>query len=241
MSNLSVALISQAVNNSYAAQDAANKARWTKFCDALKDNNKGLIPTVVSNGRLHSPVNGYVGVDGHIYLQGQFIPHDDTDYEGSERLKVRVKSAEFIAALRGSEESMLSDGVGTTWYDANGIVCANLYLEVGKGEADAVIEAVKAVQSGYSVEKVENTLAGKQAVLGVIVELWQKTSEYGVQEGFTMQMADGAVYKGTLPKAVHEAKEGDIITFVATFTKGSPYFKRPSKAAIYKGEDKKVA
>lgn len=241
MSNLSVALISQAVNNSYASQTAANEARWTKFCAALKDNNKGLIPVVDANGRLHAPVSGYAGVDGHIYLQGQFIPHDDTDYEGGERIKIKVEGVDFITALRESEDTTLSGSIGTTWHNTDGVLVANLYLEVAKGQADAVFAAVSEVQSSYTVVKVSHSLEGKQAVLGVIVGLWQKTSEYGIQEGFTMQTAEGAVYKGTLPKSVYNASEGDVITFVANFTEGSPYFKRPSKAALYEGENKKTA
>lgn len=241
MSNLSVVVIAEAVNASFQSQVEANQARWLKFCEALKNNNDGLTPNVDANNRLHSPVNGYAGIGGHIYLKGQFIPHSDTDYEGVERLKIKIQGVDFINALRENEDKAIAGCVGSTWHNIDGVLCANLYLEIASGQADMVCEAVERVQSSYKVVKVGHALDGKKALLGVVIDLWQKSSEYGVQEGFTVQTAEGAIYKGTLPKSIYSAVKGDIVTFVANFTEGSPYFKRPSKAALFEEGSKKVA
>lgn len=233
MSNLSVSIIVTAINTSFAAQRATNDAKLERFSAELKLLNEGIAPTVDCNGRLHAPLNGYQCEGGHVFTKGQFIPVTYDEYDDSTRLKVRIKGEAFISAIRASGEP-LATNVGASWVGVDGTECANLYIEVARGEEKIVEDAIEAVQASYGVTIIEHAQDGKQAVTGEILGFWSKQSEYGVQEGFTVRLADGSVYKGTLPKTAYDGKTGDSITFTANFIKGSPYFKRPSKAKINK-------
>ena len=37
---------------------------------------------------------------GHVFTKGQFIPSEDNEYKGSDRIKVRVKGKEFLEDLK---------------------------------------------------------------------------------------------------------------------------------------------
>ena len=232
--SLSVSLISHALTAVFADQAARNENKIKAFAIALEQLNGNMPAIVDANGRLHAPCSGYQSECGHVYEKGQFIPVKTDLYQGSERNKIRVTGDDFIAALQADDE--LSRSLGTTWLNNNGVKQANLYLDIAKGEEELVIAVIRDVEGSYSVTAIEHTLEGKVSVSGQIVGLWQRQSEYGVQFGMTVQLEDGAVYKGTLPKAVADADEGDNITFTATFTEGSAYFKRPSKAKAAKAQ-----
>ena len=237
MSNtLAVTLITHAVNATFADQAKRNEDKIKAFAIALELLNGDMPATVDANGRLHAPCSGYQSECGHVYDKGQFIPVNVDEYQGSERQKYRVTGDDFIAALQADE--VLSRSLGTTWVNNNGTKQANLYLEVAKGEEKLVTAVIRDIEGSYKVTTVEHTLDGKVSVSGQIVGLWQRQSEYGVQQGMTVQLESGAVYQGTLPKTAASANQGDAITFTASFVEGSPYFKRPSKAMVAKAETK---
>lgn len=238
MSNLSVSVIAAAITASFAAQTAANDAKMEQFKAELKQLNEGIAPTIDCNGRLHAPINGYQCVGGHVFTKGQFIPTEDNEYEDAVRIKLRVKGESFINDLKAADDNAISDRVGASWVGVDGVVCANLYLEVARNEEQLVEDAVTLVQESYGIKVIEHNQDGKAVVSGEIIGFWSKQSEYGVQEGFTVRLDDGSVYKGTLPKSAYDSQEGDIITFTANFTKGSPYFKRPSKAKFVSKQSK---
>ena len=237
MSNsLSVSLISHALVAVKADQAKRNAEKVKAFAIALELLNGDMPATVDAQGRLHAPCSGYQSECGHVYEKGQFIPVHVDEYQGTERNKFRVTGDDFIAALQADDE--LSSSVGTTWLNNDGVKQANLYLEVAKGEEQLVTAVVRDVEGSYGFTVVEHMLDGKDSVQGTIVSLWQRSSEYGVQNGMTVQLDDGAIYQGTLPKTAGDADKGDGIVFSATFTKGSAYFKRPSKAMLVKGQAK---
>lgn len=231
-----VTFITHAVNASMEAQAERNEAKVRAYALALELLNGDMPVTIDANGRLHAPCSGYQSECGHVYNKGQFIPVEGSEYQGTERNKVRVSGKDFIAALQADAE--LSRSLGTTWVNNNGTLQANLYLEIAKGEEELVLAVVRDIESNYTQEVAEHTLDGKVAVTGEVVGLWTRQSEYGTQFGFTVMVESGAVYKGTLPKSAADADEGDTITFTATFTEGSAYFKRPSKAKLAKGAAK---
>lgn len=230
--SLSVTLITAAVAAAKADQVTRNEGKIKAFAIALELLNGDMPATVDAQGRLHAPCSGYQSECGHVYEKGQFIPVNVDEYQGTERNKFRVSGKNFIAALEADAE--LTKSVGTTWFNNDGVLQANLYLDIAKGEEALVTAVVRDVESSYSFEVIDHTLDGKAEVCGEVVKLWQRTSEYGVQEGFTVKLASGEVYQGTLPKTAYDAKLGDSIAFTATFTQGSPYFKRPSKATVIK-------
>ena len=234
MSNLSIATIAAAISESFSAQTAANDALFARFKAELQELNDGLAPTVDCNGRLHAPINGYTCIEGHVFTKGQFIPTDDKGYDDIANLKLRVKGQQFINDLKSTDCKSVSGCTGSSWVGVDGVECANLYLEVARGNEGIVEAAVKLVQDSYGIEVIEHVQDGKVAVTGSIVGFWSKESEYGVQQGFTVRLTDGSVYKGTLPKSLYNAVEGDCITFTGNFVAGSPYFKRPSKASVVK-------
>ena len=237
MSNsLCVTLISSALVAVKADQAKRNADKIKAFAVALELLNGDMPATVDANGRLHAPCSGYQSECGHVYDKGQFIPVNVDEYQGTERNKFRVTGDDFIAALKADAE--LSSSVGTTWLNNNGVMQANLYLDVAIGEEALVTAVVRDVEGSYSVVTIGHTLDGKAAVSGQIISLWQRQSEYGIQNGMTVQLADGSVYQGTLPKTAANANQGDSITFTASFVEGSPYFKRPSKAMVAKAAEK---
>ena len=225
-------VITKAITESLKAQREHNEMLVERFAQALKEVNGDIMPTVDVDGRLHAPLDGYQSECGHVFRKGQYIPMKTNQYSGTERLKVRVRGEQFINSLKADDA--FSDNIGTTWVDNKGVLTCNLYIHgVAHGFTKVVEQAVELVQSSYHIEVKDNTLDGKVAVKGTIIGFWQKHSEYGVQEGFNVTLdADGAVYSGTLPKALWESKEGDEVEFTATFSEGSKYFKRPSKAKI---------
>lgn len=227
---LCVTLISLDVEASMERQAHNSELKMAEFTTALAAANGEVIPTIDDKGRLHAPHSGYVSSDGHIFDKGQYIPTLVDEYRGRESLKVKVKGEDFINALQADAE--LSKGLGKTWFDNDGIMFANLYLDAAASESKSVIAVVRKVEASYPVTAVRHTLDGKQVVTGTVISLWSKQSEWGVQHGFNVRLADGSVYQGTLPKTVHDASEGDTITFSATFDVDSPYFKRPSKAKL---------
>ena len=231
MSNLSVIAINTAITASFAAQVAEQEALFARFAAELKELN-GIEPTVDCNGRLHAPCNGYVCVNEHVFMKGQFIPTNDEGYDEVSSLKLRVKGEQFINDLKTTDCERVKGRTGSSWVDTDGVLCANLYLEVARNNESMVMEAVAAAQESYGIKVFEHVQDGKVEVTGTILGFWSKQSEYGVQQGFTVRLTDGSVYKGTLPKNLYNALEGDTITFVGNFIKGSPYFKRPSKAKV---------
>ena len=237
MSNsLCVTLISSALVAVKADQAKRNADKIKAFAIALELLNGDMPATVDANGRLHAPCSGYQSECGHVYDKGQFIPVNVDEYQGTERNKFRITGDDFIAALQADAE--LSSSVGTTWLNNDGVMQANLYLDVAIGEEALVTAVVRDIEGSYSVVTVGHTLDGKVSVSGQIISLWQRQSEYGIQSGMTVQLADGSVYQGTLPKTAGNANQGDSITFTASFVEGSPYFKRPSKAMVAKAAAK---
>lgn len=230
--SLCVTLITSAVAAAKADQVTRNESKIKAFAIALELLNGDMPATVDAQGRLHAPCSGYQSECGHVYEKGQFIPVHVDEYQGTERNKFRVSGKDFIAALEADAE--LTKSVGTTWFNNDGVLQANLYLDIAKGEEALVTAVVRDVESSYSFEIVAHALDGKAEANGEVIKLWQRASEYGVQEGFTVMLASGEVYQGTLPKSAYDAKLGDTIAFTATFTQGSPYFKRPNKATVIK-------
>ena len=228
-----VTFISHAANASMKAQAERNSAKVLAYALALELLNGDIPVTVDGNGRLHAPCSGYESECGHVYEKGQFIPVEGSEYQGTDRNKIRVSGKDFIADLQADAE--LKNSLGATWVNNDGTQQANLYLDIAKGEEELVIAVVRDIESKYTKEVAAHTLDGKEVVSGTIMGFWSRQSEYGVQSGFTVMLDSGAVYKGTLPKTASDADDGDSITFTATFAEGSAYFKRPSKAKVAKG------
>lgn len=117
----------------------------------------------------------------------------------------------------------------------------NKYGELSERQVGAVIRN-KAGSEKYAkiLAERENepkvpVVEGRQQIVGTILKLDWKDTDYGIRHTMTVKDDRGFVLWGTRPDSLAEAEKGDRIKFAATVTKSDRdetfgFFKRPVKA-----------
>lgn len=244
------------------AKNAENIKRYQDLEERIiknwSDANEGVHPNVDRLGRLHAPYDGYEGEFGNTYAKGQFLPTPEAFDVLLGEWK-NVSSTPYKAKLLVLEEDQqaLKDymsrwfdevGFGKTWEQA-GLQVGYMYLKVFESSmANAIQKAEESIKEERRLETIEHNIKnkapveeGRRSVKGKIVGVSKEFQNFtGYHAGGTVstkmrvELDNGSVVRGTMPRILVEngAKEGDEISFTATFTqsKDDPtfgFFSRP--------------
>lgn len=207
-----------------------------RYNQVIEDNFKGVI--VDNLGRLHAPYDGYK-VNGKSYKKGEYVAENIQEELGKGVYKARIL---INASLADNILSIIDDhevgfaSTGKVW-DKNGKKYCYLYLQVFFKSIITIIEnAVKDVEED---EKDAVLLtAGKYKVEATLVKVEE---EYNHNKYYTSSRLkatfvtdEGAILKGTLPKALEDFEYGVRVEFEATFEPHTfvTVYKRPSKVKV---------
>lgn len=220
-----------------ASFDAFNASYAKRYTDYIEENYKGV--TVDVDGRLHAPYDGYER-NGKYYRKGEFVEMnlDDSDLPIKGRFKGKVKINHDL--FEGIKDLITNNGYGEcscgkTW-DQDGQNVCYLYFDVF---FKSVISIIKKEASFNAVKEEPVFLdEGKLTVTAKLVKVetnvFHNKYNTSVREVATFVTDNGAILKGTLPKALEDVEMGTMVEFTATFerSKFCNVYKRPSKVKI---------
>ena len=246
-----------------ALESKAN-ARRARILAAYKEANSGLEPTTDIKGRYHAPCDGYMLPDGYsdlcqgdyserIFGAGEYLPtpvideeheynrdalmwaFDPTKYQYRQKAKTLLSDFEELKA-------MAINGVelnhGKAW-DESGQSVAYAYINGLKTLVDACAANLESLYTANKANKPkapEVYLDGRQTVTGkILATKIQNDERFGPSVKMLVGTEDGCRLWGTMPRALPQESVDSLVTFTATFAKGSggmTYFSRPTGAMI---------
>ena len=216
-------------------------------------------PIIDASGRFHAPFDGYKLPDlRHLmlkfkdqdvnkqYLKGEFLPipifkfnKDKTEYGHISKhapYKIKLCKTHAILVLDAltlyNVHKINNAFIGTPWYENDHELC---YLYLGGSEIH--IKELNDILIDYEVKTKHKTykseLDGKQSIIGTIVKRDVQNTIFGQIERMHVLGPDGVILIGTIPsKLVSEQIVNKTISFCASFTKHSQFFKRPHQVRL---------
>ena len=206
----------------------------------ISERNNNIKPTSDKNGRLHSPINNYLGLNGEIYNKGQYILSDD-NCDSKLKVKDRLTRQKYILKNKETIDYFKSNIVdtidtdkkimffGSTWKnDKTGQDNCYFYFYSSDNQYPYIVSELDKFVLRFKDERDVIVklpiLDGKHKLTGKIISFYKRKYGYDYINNFNIEI-DGVIYTSSVPSKCENMKIGDEISFSAKFTNGSKFLK----------------
>ena len=211
--------------------------------------NDKVLPNVDYLGRLHAPIDGYA-VDEKIYGKGEYLPIPDYlknenlyFYENKiiDKYTLKIKVVEQVAAMLIDSDIVKFAGIkkGKLWQQNNNTFCY-VYLTCNYKSIIKIIEKhiTKILNILIEPTLIKKLLVdeGKQIINGKVLKVYKKEGFYGLEHKMLIELNNGIIIYGSIPKKIINVSVNDIVQFTATcyINNDKNYYSSPSKPIIIK-------